>query len=112
MAAKCLTCGMSADCQYVYATFNPNATYALLHCAGPGVPTDTLYDVINDKRTSQGPELWQSWGYCWSNFFEIVQMKFQGEKIKVCVYEYVHHGIRRFRIILCLNLYVCVYLVV
>ena len=40
----CLTCNLSADCQYVLPSFSPSARFYVRYCLGPGVPSTDLID--------------------------------------------------------------------
>lgn len=49
-SGECLTCAMGPDCLYVTAKFSPDASYYILQCLGPGIPSVTLYST-RDNRT-------------------------------------------------------------
>jgi len=46
---RCLSCSLrGASCQYVSAQFSRSASYYVLGCLGPAIPTYRLLSVIDD----------------------------------------------------------------
>ncbi|XP_064646923.1 inactive dipeptidyl peptidase 10-like isoform X2 [Lineus longissimus] len=46
----CMTCNQTVGCEYVSASFSPDAKYYVLHCLGPDVPS---YVVKNTKNSDE-----------------------------------------------------------